>query len=188
MENNMNSLMETSFCNYFRRLQLLYNQEFSTKPTVSYSKELNSKLLIGNPDEDGEIQWLPIKQDQYLNWLLVEQRLRFTLRKEIKEYYNTYFFLVLSGSYKGCKINFYSLDGSKPIEQIIINAFEDAQYVFPQKSLLLIGNAVIDDNDSYFLFFDNDTGNLFCYESETNTKIVLSNSIAEVIGNMEACI
>ena len=52
-----------------------------------------------------------------------------TLRKEIKEYYNTYFFLVLSGSYKGCKINFYSLDGSKPIEQIIINAFETMDYV-----------------------------------------------------------
>lgn len=180
--------MKTAFLNYFHELQILYEKTFGSRPTISYTKELNPDLLVGNQDEDGEIQWVPIKQTKDLDWDFLMRRLGFSLREEIKEYYTTFFFLMLSGSYNGCKLNFYCIDGSKPVELVIIRAFEDAQYIFPKQAFFLIGNAVVHDDDNYFILYDNNTGRLFCYDSETQKEIVLSNSIADVIGNMEASI
>lgn len=180
--------MKTAFINYFRKLQVLYEKTFRTRPTVSYTKELNPDLLIGNQDEDGEIQWAPVRQTKVPDWDFLARRLGFTLNEEIIEYYTTFFFLMLSGSYKGCKLNFYCIDGSKIVEQVIIRAFEDAQYIFPKQAFLLIGNAIVHDDDNFFILYDNNTGRLFCYDSETQKEVVLSYSLAEVIGNMEACI
>ena len=52
--------------------------------------------------------------------------------------------------------------------------------------MFLIGNAVVNDDDSFFIYFDNATGKLFCYESDTKNEVLLSYSIAKTIGSMEA--
>ncbi|NLA52504.1 MAG: hypothetical protein GX860_10345 [Alcaligenaceae bacterium] len=174
-----------SFCSYFEKLEALYRTAFGTAPTVAYTDALNKTLLISEPNEEGEVQWKPIKQGFEIDWNSIEAELGFKLCQELKEYYSTYYFLSLNGSFGNCDLYFYPIDGSKQISQIVMQNYKDAQYVFPDTQLFLIGNAVVDDNDNYFIYYDNSTGKLFCHESETGKQILLSYSIAKTISSME---
>lgn len=182
----MNLDMKAAFGKYFPKLDSLYNSTFGTKPTVPYSETINKALLIGSPDEDGEIQWAPKEQDVESDWGVCEDELGFKLSRELKDYYNTCYFLAISGVFGSCELHFYKIDGFEPLERVILRNFNDAQYTFPGTEMFLIGNATVNDDDSYFIYYDNATGKLFCYESDTKNEVLLSYSLAKTIGNMEA--
>lgn len=178
--------MKTAFENYFSKLASLYRSTFGTMPTVPYVETLEKSLLIGDPDEDGEIQWAPKEQTSILSWSDIETQLGFKLCQELKDYYNTFYFLAVSGTFGSCELHFYRIDGTEPIEKTVLRNYNDAQYIFPKTEEFLIGNAVVNDDDSFFIYFDNATGKLFCYESDTKNEVLLSYSIAKTIGSMEA--
>lgn len=182
----MKSDIKAAFNNFFSKLDSLYSSTFGTNPTVPYTEDLEKSLLIGVPDEDGEIQWSPQEQTAKLDWINCETQLGFPLCQELKDYYNTFLFLAISGMFGSCELHFYRIDGSEPIEKVILKNYYDAQYTFPGTEIFLLGNAVVNDDDSYFLYYDNTTGKLFCYESETKNEVLLSYSIAKTIGIMEA--
>lgn len=182
----MKSDVKTAFKNYFSKLNSLYRSTFGTSPTVPYTETLEKSLLIGDPDEDGEIQWSPKEQTAKTDWDNCERQLSFALCQELKDYYSTYYFLAVSGTFGACELHFYRIDGSEPLEKVVLRNYSDAQYTFPGSEMFLIGNAVVNDDDSYFIYYDNATGKLFCYESDTKNEILLSYSIAKTIGSMEA--
>ena len=183
----MNST-KRAFAAYFNKLNRIYYNTFGTNPTVPYSSSLNKELLVSPPDDEGEVQWQPKEQLQKDEWSTIENALGFVLTKDIKAYYNSYFFLQLSGAFGSSELHFYPIDGSRPLDEIIMQQHLDGQYVFPNTQCLLIGNAVVNDNDSFFIFYDNAKDKLFCFESETKQQILLSYSIAMTIQSMEAII
>lgn len=182
----MKSNMKIAFENYFSKLKSLYSSTFGTEPTVPYKDTLEKSLLFGTPDEEGEIQWIPKEQVTKYDWSNCEKQLGFMLCKNLKEYFNTYFFLEMSGTFGSCELHFYGIDGSESLEETVLRNYYDAQYIFPETELFLIGNAVVNDDDSYFIYYDNSTGKLFCYESDTKNEILLSYSIDKTIGCMGA--
>lgn len=179
-------LMKRAYEKYFSRLDSLYFETFGTKPTVPYSETCNKKLYIGMPDEDGEIQWAPQEQRNVFEWDNVEREIGFALCQELKDYYNTYYFLSLVGTYEECELHFYKIDGAESLDVIALRNYEDAQCVFPNTECFLIGNASISDDDSYFIYYDNAAERLFCYESDTKKMFRMSQSMTNTIGSMEA--
>ena len=177
-----------AFAAYFNKLNRLYYNTFGTNPTVPYSSSLNKELLISPPDDEDEVPWQPKEQLKKTDWSAIENALGFVLTQDIKEYYNSYFFLQLSGTFGSSELHFYPIDGSRPLDKIITQQYSDGQYVFPNTECLLIGNAIVNDDDSYFIFYDNAKGKLFCFESEKKQEILLSYSIAMIIQSMEAII
>ncbi len=184
----MEAKMKDAYKSYFAKLDALYQRAFGTRPTVPYSESFDRSMLIGAPDEDGEIQWVPKVQEHDFDWAPVEAELGFALCPELRDYYNSFFFLALSGSFGSSELHFYRIDGTEPLEKIILRHHQDAQHLFPGTECFLIGNAVVNDDDSYFIYFDNASGKLFCYESDTKKELLLSYSIAKTIGSMEAAL
>ena len=92
----MRSAMQAAYESYFKKLDSLYDAVWGTKPTVPYSGDCDPSLFVGAPDEDGEIPWMPKLQPVPCGWCPVETKLGFSLRQELKDYYNTYFFLSLA--------------------------------------------------------------------------------------------
>lgn len=182
----MESDVKAAFKIYFSKLDLLYSSSFGTRPTVPYTENLEKSLLIGDPDEDGEIQWSPKEQATKTDWSNCERQLGFALCQELKDYYNTFYFIAVSGTFGSSELHFYRIDGTEPLEKVVLRNYSDAQYTFPGSEMFLIGNAVVNDDDSYFIYYDNMTGKLFCYEADTKNEILLSYSIAKTIGSMEA--
>ena len=178
--------MKKAFDEYFKRL-LIYSQKlFGTRPTVTYTDRLNQNVLVTSPDEDGEVEWIPKAQLSHVNWKDLEQELRFSVCEELREYYTLYSFLMLSGTFGNAYLNFYPIDAVEPVPQTVKRQYADGQTVFPNSQIFLIGNAIVNDDDSYFIFIDNENGKLFCYESDTSQQLLLSYSIAKTISAMEA--
>lgn len=182
----MNTIIENAFNNYFEKLNQLYLNTLGTKPTVPFSDSLNKELLSGNTDDEGYIQWNPIKQDKIIKWKNIEEKIGFSICLELKDYYNTFFFLSLTGQYENCELHFYKIDGSESIESIVIRNHNDAKQYFPNDEMFLIGNAIVNDDDSFFIYYDNNSGRLFCYDADMKNELLLSYSIAKTIEKMEA--
>ena len=92
----------------------------------------------------------------------------------------------MKGELQGMDIEFYSVGSIKNVEDTIKEAYMYGNEYFPSSKIFLIGRATIDEDDSYYLFFNNDTNELFCYESENNSEVSISHSISETIYSMEA--
>lgn len=173
------------FNDYFKKLSVFSRKNYGTLPTVAYSENLNPLLLTSKPDEDGEVEWIPTAQPD-TNWDFIESRLGFSLSDDLRGFYGTYFFLTLSGVINNVYLYIYPNDGMGLLEDFIYRNYKDAQSVFPNTHLFLIGNAVIDGDDGYFIYVDNNTGTVFCYESDKNRRVDLEFSLFEIINNMEA--
>lgn len=171
---------------YFEKLNEYYKETFGTAPSVTFTEALNKNMLVSKPDEDGEVEWQPLLCVHTQNWDAVEAALGFAVCDELKNYYSTYYFLSLSGKLNGNHLNFYLIDGAKDTEAVIMQHYNDAQTIFPGAQCFLIGHAVVNDDDSYFIYYDNRTGEVFCFESDTNQRVMLSHSLAEIISSMEA--
>lgn len=178
--------MRTAFDVYFERLNLFSKEEYGTKPTVSFSVNLVKKLLVSEPDEDGEVEWAPVAQTTVVNWKAIENNLGFALQKEFKEYLSTYYFLSLTGILGNAWLGFYPIDGSIGHDKIIQQFYNDAQYVFPGTELFLIGTACIDDDDGYFIYYDNADNSVFCHESDTDKRVDVEGRLSDIVGSMEA--
>ena len=180
--------MKKAFKKYFQKLKRLYEEQFSTLPTVAYSDELNKSLIISEQDEDGEVQWKPLEQTTPIEWELIEEKLGFSMCEELKAYYSAYFFLMMSGKLGNCVLNFYPIGATEPVQKAIDQNYHDAQYFFPDTQIFILGNAKVADDDNFFICYDNVKNKLFCYETDTQSQIPLPGSISQTIDEMEACL
>ena len=80
----------------------------------------------------------------------------------------------------------YPNDGSVTLEDFIYQNYQDAQSVFPGTQNFLIGNAVVAGDDDYFIYVENSTGSVFCFETNKMRKVDLRYSLFEIIESMEA--
>jgi len=178
--------MEEAFKAYFSRLNEYAEEMFGTKPTVAYADSLNKDLLVSEPDEDGEVEWEPKPQKTVINWSELEIRFGFSICTELKEYYSTYSFLMLCGKFGTSLLNFFPVNAVESIDISINRAFNEAKEAFPESQMFLIGNATVNEDDNFFIYFDNNTGKLFCYDMENSRELLLSYSISKTISAMEA--
>ena len=178
--------MEESFKSYFSRLNDYAENKFGTKPTVTYTDSLNKELFVSEPDEDGEVEWEPKPQKNVIDWSKLESVFGFSICDELKEYYSSYSFLMLYGKFGTSFLNFFPVNAVEPVDISVKRAFDDAKEVFPDSQIFLIGNATVNEDDNFFIYFDNKTGKLFCYDVENDKEILLSYSIRKTIDAMEA--
>lgn len=181
-------MMKTALEGFFRRLQAFSQSTFGTFPTVCFTDELNRDLIVSAPDEDGEVQWKPVLQKTSVDWKNMEDRLGFRLCPELKEYYSIWSFPVLTGKFGNSTLTFYGINALEGVEKTVLQEYTDAQYVFPNSQIFLLGNAVIHDQDDWFIYFDNKTQKVFCYESDTGKEVLLAYSLAGLFDRMEATI
>ena len=178
--------LKTAFEVYFKKLTDFNQQKFNKLPTVTYTDTLNSDLLISTADTNGDIEWQPKLQTTPVDWSTLEVTLGFSVCEELKEYYSSYLFLTLAGGYKDIakQLNFEAIADQNAIPQIILRQSKDGQYYFPNTQIFLLGNALINGDDSFGVYFDNQNGTIFCYEDDTKNRISLSDSLANIIEGM----
>ncbi|MCF0260421.1 MAG: SecY-interacting protein Syd [Erysipelotrichaceae bacterium] len=180
--------MKEALEGFFKRLLAFSQSTFGTFPTVCFTADLNRDLMISAPDEDGEAEWRPVLQKQPVDWRKIEDRLGFRLCDELKEYYSVWSFPVVTGKFGSSTLTFYGVNAVEQVEKTVLQEYADAQYVFPDSQIFLLGHAVIQDQDDYFIYFDNTTQKVFCYESDTGKEVLLAYSLAGLFDRMEASI
>lgn len=180
--------MRAAFEAYFGKLTRRYQMDFGTAPTVCYTDNLNKKLLISGPDADGEVEWSPAPFERPVDWNTIEKELGFILSDELKAYYSTYQFLRLSGKFGSALLTFEPIIKEEEVPGLIRRQYANGVHTFPDSQYFLLGDASMNEDDGYFIYFDNESGRLICYDPETRRSYLLAYSIAKIIGTMEACI
>ena len=89
-------------------------------------------------------------------------------------------------SCRNISLYFDAINLKKSVEETIKYNFDVGQTMYPNSEIFAIGIAEIDGDDGYTLYYDNKTGIVFCYENDTKNKMNVSDSISELIENMEA--
>lgn len=173
---------------FFTKQRLMSQKRLGTNPSIPYTESLNKNLLISKPDNDGEVEWEPSLQPTFTNWNEIEDIIGFNLCDELKAYYSSYFFLDLSGKFGSAFLYFQPISSEKSLKRTIVQQYKDGQYVFPDSQVFLIGNGVINNDDGYFIFYDNSSSKTFCHETDSNQQVLLAYSLAKVINSMEPII
>lgn len=171
--------IKEAMASYFVKLNNLYKNTFGTFPTVSWSPEQSQDLFIGKPDKDDEIQWkpveaLPIKTDG--------------LHSELKAFYGSYYYWELRGEYKGVLFDFPALPSLNVAESVACAAINDGEYYFPNQETVLLATCSSNGNNDLLLFFRQNTGELFIYDSDKRFIHPLDYSLVELICSMKVVI
>ena len=180
--------MKEVFDKYFEKLNEVYDTEFKTKPSVPFMEDIDSKLIVSQPDEEDYVEWQPVEFKKELDWKVLEDEIGFELSNELKEYYSTYLFCDLKGYIDKMYFNFYPIYNDN-IFGYVRQHFADGQWIFENSQIFLIGDACVQDNDAYFIYYDNKNKNLFLYfsEDDQNNRIDLG-TLSQVISDMKASI
>lgn len=178
--------MKELFENYYKRLTKYYQEKFNSKPTICYLKEYDKKLVISEEDEDGYVEWQPVYLTQKVDFTKLEQKIGFEICKDLKDFYSTCLLGELSGKLDKQELMFSCITNRKKIISSVEQYYKDGQWLFPDSQIFLIGDAVVDGNDNWFICFDNLKKALFIYnnEEEQQKKIKLP-SITSIISKLD---
>jgi hypothetical protein len=178
--------IQEAFEVYFSKLRDYCQKEYGSLPKVSFGDDVNRELTVGEPDEEGYIAWLPKRIQKHLDWALIEKKVNCHLHEEIKEYYTSYLFLSLSGSYKEMELDFEPISNYSAIAEMVERHLENGRYHFPGKECLLIGSGGDGVDDSYNVFYDNKDPKLVCVSTETDNIKIFNKPLSYILRTMEA--
>ena len=172
--------LKNAMAAYFAKLEKVYQKNFGTLPTVSWDDSMNADLLIGSPDEDGEIQWRAKPAGILLQIP--------GLCAELEEFYGSYYFLEMRGEYKNTVFDFYATSSYEASRRVAANGMANGQYYFKNQDVVLLATCCSPDNDDLILFYRQSSGKLFMYDSDKRFIHPMEISLADLIGSMEAVI
>lgn len=180
--------MKTILMNYFSKLEEVYLSIFDTKPTISYSDDLNKEMFISDVLEDGEIEWEPKELKECPNFEKIEKIIKFKLNDEIKEYYSSFSFFYITGYYENIYLWLFPLNDKGDIERNIKEHYADGKYYFKNKQIFVIGGASKDSVDGLYICYDNAENKVFCYDAEENRIEYLNVNLKKFLEHIEASI
>lgn len=90
----------------------MWKRETNSLPRIDYDEDTCewSDLFVGKPDTNGSIQWQYEPVDRILDFSDLEREYHVKLPADLKDFYNAYFFLELSGFIDNECISFEPLD------------------------------------------------------------------------------
>ena len=164
---------------YFSKLESLYQETFGTLPTISWSSKLPQDLFIGTPDEDGEIQWKqtaakPVTLSGFC--------------PELSSLYGSYYYWELRGEYRNTEFDFPPIPTENGAKSVAEKAALDGEYYFPGQNIVLLASCSRSGNDDLFLFYRQNRGTMFLFDTDKEEIMELDFGLEELIGKMKAVI
>ncbi|MDL2286103.1 SecY-interacting protein Syd [Desulfococcaceae bacterium OttesenSCG-928-F15] len=180
--------MKKAFEVFFEKQKKAHQKFFGTNPTVTPTEDMDKSMIISPPDGEGYVEWVPKLQSQAVDWPAIEKDLGFVLGNEIKTYYSTYLFFQLDGELKDKRLFFRPIYNEHAIPALVKLQYDYSQYVFPNTQRFMLASTAIGQSDSFYVHYDNLTGQVFCYDSEIDKNIDLPGSLTEIIYTMDGCV
>lgn len=153
---------------------------FGTLPTFPWDESFDQDLFVGEPDEEGEIQWKEKKADF----------IKFPgLCEELNDFLNTFYYWQLRGEDKGNCYYFPSIPNKEERKKVVEQMINDGNYYFKNENCVLIANCISEGIDTLLLFYNQEKNLLFIYDdsdSDKNNITPLKCSLTELISSMEA--
>ena len=170
---------------YFKKQREYWQAKYSTFPQMPYNKAIDECMIIPNSLKDGYIQWQPIPQDKTVDFSGLERKLNLSIHPRIKEYFTSFWFLSVVGNVGGKILEFTTVPYGINIPEQVENCYKFGVGKFPNDDVHFeLGSALIDDDDSYLIYVDNENAQIKCLQPEDNAVITIG-SLEETITVMK---
>ncbi|EPY12851.1 SecY-interacting protein Syd [Paenibacillus alvei] len=97
--------MEEIISQYFERFEAKWKEYNNSLPQIPWNEEVDDSIYIGKKDEYGYVSWLPIQKETITDFKDIENNTGFVLHHTLKKYFNSYWFLELTGWILSYNIN-----------------------------------------------------------------------------------
>ncbi|MDM5155407.1 SecY-interacting protein Syd [Bacillus sp. DX1.1] len=169
--------MKEEMKQYFYTLLEEWKDYNNSLPKAPWMEEVDSFIYEGEPDIEEYIFWKPIEKDVLHDFSDIEKNLEIQLHHSIKEYYNSYWFLDLAGSYLE-----YNLELNPVIPGIELRDFYITLQGYKKAHHNELKNTPIGiECNGLLVVVDNENGQVKIEDYERGSFEVISNSLAELI-------
>lgn len=160
---------------YFDKLNKLYKNKYNTLPTVSYVQKDESKMFIGEPDDDGEIQWQPVSA----------KRVEIPgLCFELNEFFSSYYYWQLDGTLNEISYYFPHVTNMDEAIKVAKNALNKGKKLFPNSNNVIIATCTINGADDILLVYNQDNKTIFYYDLEFEKVISCDLTLIDLLIQM----
>lgn len=165
---------------YFESYLLKWNEWNGTLPQIPFNAESNQCLYVGEKDEEGYIFWKPREKDEYDEFQKIEKEWNVILHSDIREYFNSYWFLEMIGWVGNYNISLFPVTpGIEP--HLFTNRVRDYLSLKKREEIYIpIGF----ESSGMLILMNNYTGEIFMEDFETEECRYLSTSLKEFISEI----
>ena len=88
----------------------VFENDLKSLPKIPYDEDEPSNLYVGEIDKEGWIQWQYVPVDRIIDFSELEEEYAMHISTELKEYYNSFYFLELCGFFDNVLIMLDKID------------------------------------------------------------------------------
>lgn len=173
---------------FFARNNIAYLKKFRSFPICPFNDNMDSQMIISEPDMDGYCQWQPVLQNKTVDFESIENELGFKLHNDIKNLVSSYWYFSLEGRIKRIKFHIYAVTPDMDMKEVIIERFckEDYSggYKFVEKEkFFLMGSCCINGDDSFLIEVNNATGEVYAVQYMDRKNVKIAKSVYDLLMN-----
>lgn len=172
--------MHESMKKYFDRFFEMWKDFKGTDPQISFDPDCDPRLYCGEMDEDEYVTWRPQDKDIITDLSKIEDIYHIKLHEDIIAYFNSYWFLEMIGFCGTHNISLLPvIPSNKTTEfEVSLKNYYEAN---GNLDYIPIG---FDATTFQIVALENNTGNVFLIDSESNSREFFFASIEELINHI----
>lgn len=162
---------------YFERFVDKWMEYNNSLPKIVWNEDVAEFIYSGTEDEYGYISWKPMEKSMKFNFDEIEGQYNVQLHNSVKEYFNSYWFLELTGWISSYNVNLHPvIPGIEPdyFISLVKDYVESKEFTF---KYIPIGY----ESNGMLLVINNNTGEIFVEDFELNEYKKIANSLESLI-------
>ena len=156
----------------------VFEDDLKSLPKVAYDEDNEdnpSNLYVGEMDNEGWIQWQYVPVDRIIDFSELEEEYAMHISTELKEYYNSFYFLELCGFFDNVLIMLDKIDDTT-------DAIEEFRCVIDSnESMIPIGM----DGRNCMICVKLDSGCVIVDDWECEEQYILADSLSEFFSKLK---
>ena len=162
--------------NYLVQFFFMWKTERNSLPMISYDEDKETVLYVGEENDEGDIQWEYRPAEKTVDFSEIEKKFSIIIPQEVKEYYNSYWFLQLEGFLGKDAIFFDPIDDTSDVISVL-------EYTFANESreIIFIGTYCKWDVP---ICVKISTGEVVIWDAENGKEYALAKSLEDLFSKM----
>lgn len=145
----------------------------------------NESIYVGECDDEGWCRWKPIEKNEINNFEELEELFQIKFNKDIKEYFNSYWFLELEGKFKKKDITLEVVVPERELEMFQKKLIGYKEAHNNELKYIPIG---MEEEHGYLIVMENSTGKIKIENHDKGTFRTIANNLEELLTILEPSI
>lgn len=172
--------MKQTLKDYFERKYLRWKQNKNSLPLIAWDEDVSRFMYIGDINHEGYTQWKAVEKNEFYDFEAIEGEFNVKLHFDIKEYFNSYWFLEMVGGFGDYSIILEPVAPGIGLRDFHANLKEYYQSHNKKLNYIPIGF----ESDGLLVVLDNETGEVYIEDHERGIYKKIAGSLKELINKL----